>query len=161
MKTRNWIFGLAVLAVAFTGCKDDDDDDNKSSSNLTNAQKLSRSWKVTSAVLEFYDNNQLIASEDIYAQNDDCDNDDVTTFNADGTYLISEGASKCDPSFSDTVEVGTWAFNSAQTQLYLTPDNWEADTFDIVSLSATQAKMTQTDQDGTETYVGKITFSAI
>jgi Lipocalin-like domain len=48
-----------------------------------------------------------------------CDRDDYLTFRADGTYALTEGPTRCNPTDTFLVEAGSWAL--AENTLLLTP----------------------------------------
>jgi hypothetical protein len=57
---------------------------------------------------------------------ENCRKDDLIEyafFGGQGTYTISEGATKCDPNDSNTFEVGDWSINSDSTIFYITPNS--------------------------------------
>lgn len=51
---------------------------------------------------------------------DTCTMDDFLKYNADQTYKIDEGATKCDPNSPQVYESGTWSWASGETQLTMT-----------------------------------------
>lgn len=87
---------------------------SKKSSGPTKAELLvSSPWLFNSTGLDvnkdgFVDTN-LPAG---YLNN--CDLDNILTFNADGTGIVDEGALKCDPGNPQTTPF-TWTFNSSET----------------------------------------------
>ncbi len=52
----------------------------------------------------------------VYAIMDQCIKDDHTTFIADGSAELDEGATKCDPGDPQTISL-TWSINQDETQL--------------------------------------------
>ena len=68
----------------------------------------------------------------------DCRKDDLIDydfFGGVGTYTIKEGETKCDPSDSDTYEVGNWAVNADSTIFYLTPNGFSTVEWEIKGIT--------------------------
>jgi hypothetical protein len=75
-----------------------------------------------------------------------CGKDDITTYKADHTYKVAEGATKCKPTDPDIFESGSWQFSADEKLLILQgTDNY---TIDI--LTDTDLKLTI--RDGTFGY---------
>tara|TARA_B100000767_G_scaffold171657_1_gene160656 strand:- start:552 stop:1169 length:618 start_codon:yes stop_codon:yes gene_type:complete len=67
-----------------------------------------------------------------------CRKDDLIDYNffgGIGTYTIKEGATKCDPSDSDTYEAGNWDVNTDSTIFYMTPNGFSTVEWEIKKIS--------------------------
>ncbi|MCC7224092.1 MAG: lipocalin family protein [Chitinophagales bacterium] len=73
----------------------------------------------------------------------DCDKDDFSTFNENGTITADEGATKCEPTAPQTYDAGTWTLNDAGDVLTITEDG-ESTTFNITTLSSDKLEATYT-----------------
>ena len=71
-------------------------------------------WKMSAATID----PPLVVGgtpiSDWYAQMDACEKDNIYKYNANGTTVADEGATKCDPADPQT-ELETWSFNSTET----------------------------------------------
>jgi hypothetical protein len=105
---KKFVVATCALMVVFSfgACK-------KSSSNKTRTELLtSASWRQTGA--EYKTGGGAWVNS--FASIDDCVKDDIITFRADGTVVLDEGATKCDPS-DPQVSSGMWAFQNDETVL--------------------------------------------
>ncbi|MEZ5031200.1 MAG: lipocalin family protein [Saprospiraceae bacterium] len=129
---------ISILATALTmgACKKDDD--SKSARDIL----IEGKWDVTSAKvnpgIEIFPG---VVISDLLIDEDPCDADDLTIFNADGTSTIDEGPTKCDPSDPQTYNNGSWSLSSDEKQLTIDIDGEEI-TFNIASISDTQLVLT-------------------
>jgi hypothetical protein len=114
------IFLSSVAMALFTiGCsKDNDDDDNGPSERMQLI--TSAAWK--------YDNAQIDINGDENGDQalppgllEDCDKDNIITFNSDSTGTIDEGPTKCDVSNPQTVPI-TWEFKDNEKVINI-PEN--------------------------------------
>ena len=67
-----------------------------------------------------------------------CRKNDLIDYNFFGgvaTYTIKEGATKCDPSDSDTYEAGNWDVNADSTIFYVTPNGFSTVEWEIKKIS--------------------------
>ena len=93
---------------------------------------------------------------DFYAFMDDCEKDDFTNYNANGTYISDEGVSICDTTSAQTTP-GTWKFTDNETKLLMD----DSTSLGIVQLEASimKLKLTQvidtTEQTMTFTFIKK------
>ena len=120
----------AVAMTSFHSCKKDDD-------NSGGTVSIVGDWI------------QIGATEDGIStwetDYDDCEKDDITTFQSDGKYVIDEGATKCDPNDPQISDSGTYSLSSDQKQL--TMDGF---VFDVVKFTASE--MTVSLKFGTSTF---------
>lgn len=112
-------FGLSLLAMALTmgACKKDDD--TKSTSDIL----IEGKWDLTAAKINpGFEVFPGIVLSDLLLDEDPCDADDLTIFNADGTATGDEGATKCDPSDPQTYSNGTWSLSADEKTLTINFD---------------------------------------
>lgn len=134
------LLSISFLAIALTlgSCKKDDD--SKSTRDIL----IEGKWDLTSAKvnpgIEVFPG---IVISDLLIDEDPCDADDLTIFNADGTATGDEGATKCDPSDPQTYSNGNWSLSSDEKQLTVDFEG-EAITFNVSSVSDTQLVLTAT-----------------
>jgi hypothetical protein len=96
---------LVLICASFSSCKKDKKDKNELLTEKT--------WIVVKQEAKTDPGDW----QDDTNSYDACELDNITRFLADGSYQITEGATKCDPSDPDTYEAGVWTLNSAGTQL--------------------------------------------
>lgn len=124
MKTITLLVFAAAM-VAISSCKKDDNNSSTPSNNATKKELLTaKKWKGTGLTL---------GGADVWAQLDDCDKDDIHTFQANGVYIEDEGATKCGPSDPQVITTSTWAFIENDTKLV-----YDGDTAKINELSSTK-----------------------
>ena len=73
---------------------------------------------------------------DFYAQMDACDKDDITIFQDNGTYIIDEGATKCDPNDPQT-ETGTWVLSADEKTITIDGESWTIESLTKNSMRVT------------------------
>ncbi len=81
---------------------------------------------------------------DIYATMKDCEKDNEFTFNADKTYSVIEGATKCDASDPDEIESGTYELTDTYTKMVTTVTGGDVTTRTIESITATEIILKET-----------------
>jgi hypothetical protein len=90
MKSLNYlVFIVFTLAIAVISCIKDDSTTSPESEMLT-----AKSWKLTSV--------KINGTESLK----DCNKDDITTYSADGTFLINVGSTTCN---GESNQSGTWS----------------------------------------------------
>lgn len=120
---------MMLVVAGFVSSCNKDEDPAPTGSNKSNSEKLvGKNWKITAATLK----DPSGATTDEYADMEACDKDDLYIYNANGTYVLDAGATKCDPNDPQT-EPGVWSMNSGQT--VITQDGFE---FTIKSMTETQ-----------------------
>jgi len=156
---KTTLLGIALLATFafFTSCSKD-----KTTTTFTtpetNTQKLvGKNWLMSAATINpGFPDGMGGTFTDYYALMDDCDKDDFTNYNANGTYISDEGASICDTTSAQTTP-GTWKFTNNETNLLID----DSTSLGIVQLEASimKLKMTQvidsTEQTITFTFIKK------
>lgn len=122
-------------------------------------------WKVTAHTIspgvDYADDGTLVT--DLFAVESQCSHDDITSFSADGKFVMEEGATKCDPA-DPQQEKGTWSLNAAgdrfthQSELDSRPMVYQ-----VVELSARKLVLSSPDEgwgDG-KSHTDILTFSPI
>ncbi len=90
-----------------------------------------------------------IGEIDLFATFEECEKDDEMTFNADKSYSIAEGATKCSDTDPDISEAGTYMFIDSYSKLVMTETGeTESDTLKIKSISATSIMIEDMEIDG-------------
>lgn len=74
--------------------------------------------------------------EDFF-ETEECDNDDITFFNANGNMIEDEGAVKCDEGSPQSNTVGTWSFSTDEKQLIVTDtQDGEVRAFEVITINS-------------------------
>ena len=143
---------LLIFVVLFNSCKKEED---------SNTDKLcGKYWVITEAtvdpsvpIVDEY-GNIIGYTNNIFAQLDACNKDDVEKYNADGT-LIWDVRGKCDPGEIQSGS-GTWVFNSDGTTLAETVGN-ENFVYNIIELTNSKFKFSEELNLGGINYILTIT----
>ena len=113
---------LIIAALAFltiSSCKKEEE--KKSKTDYLTAS----SWKIKSIVVNGIDGTAFIEA---------CSKDDTQKYNAGGTGLFNEGATKCDPADPQT-EAFAWAFAGGESQLVIDGETFIINTLDANTLA--------------------------
>ncbi len=124
------IFLLLSIALFFVAC-DKDDNGVSNTDNLTSGQ-----WRIASSVAKFTFNG-VEQTVDVYGQLPDCQKDNLAEFQADGTLIADEGATKCS-SNDPQEETGTWEFAQDETHIIVMSDDYD---FDAEILELTDSRL--------------------
>jgi hypothetical protein len=153
------LFLLALAVASLSACKKDSDTTPSRTDLLTTPR-----WRIT-AETETITLTQPGGSPaptvfDRYAGRTACERDNFHKFNADRTWVIDEGPSKClanDPQIGSS----TWDFNGDQTKLLVPSPSLPANLseVDIVELTPSTLRL-RSDLDGTGTDIIEFTFTA-
>lgn len=76
-----------------------------------------------------------------------CSKDDLYVFKSDKSYEFNEGPSKCDDTDPQITDVGTWAFNTDETLLLITPNGGSTEEAAFESFSSSQIVIVFTELD--------------
>lgn len=144
MKKFNYLNFLTIALLvsfvfAFSSCEKDSNEEPESVSKT--GLLTSEGWMFKSAVVTF---PAPFGTQDIFAQMDECEKDNIITFKTDKTVIEDEGATKCDPSDPQTLPGGTWAFTNGETELVL-----DGETFTITSLTSSELLIEYSEYDST------------
>jgi len=135
MRKINFLL-IVSLFLATLSCKKDD---APTKTDLLSGKNWILTAETVSPAIDY--NGNLVT--DLYAQMDDCDKDDISKFNANGTYTFEEGATKCDVNDPQVWESGTWVFNSDQTILILTSLDMDTVNAEIIELTSSKCVISQ------------------
>lgn len=129
------------VSVSLLACKKNDDDDCKLS-----VSALAGKYKATSVK---YKQTASFPEVDYYNVlfPDPCDRDDFITYNADGTYMITDGGDVCFPNNNSS---GTWTL-SGNTMTLDSPSN--TSTVEGFSCTSFTSKLTNVFVSGDIMYV--------
>ena len=119
------ILVFSIILIALYSCKKDDNKPATKSDYLT-----SGSWIVTAAATD--DDGDGTYETDEYADFEPCYKDNVWTFNTNGSVVMDEATTKCDPSDSQVI-TSQWHLADNETSLIL-----GSDSYSIVQLDANQ-----------------------
>ncbi len=113
------MLGLSLLAISLTmgACKKDED--TKSTADIL----VEGQWDLTGLTINpGFEVFPGVVISDLLIDEDPCDADDLTIFNADGSATGDEGATKCDPSDPQTYSNGSWSLSADEKTLTITFD---------------------------------------
>lgn len=139
---------LCVLAglLLIASCKKDDTQPNNNGNNNNNTtpktpkELLIGTWLINSQVYKNGGEQQL----------DDCAKDNTMTIKADGTYVIDQGAIKCDPSSAQSTD-GNWTMDSYPAIYFkLNDPNTEGTNAKITQLDETILKLLEYEGESSE-----------
>ena len=108
---KKLLFFLSAAVVFLSACSKDDD----TPPCTLNASSFAGTYKITAAT---YQEDSTAPVEDDFATWDACEKDDVYTFNSNGSFSFSEGATQCDPP-TDPVS-GTWTLSGSVVTINVT-----------------------------------------
>lgn len=136
-KTTFLGIALIVTFAFFTSCSKD-----SSTTTESNTQKLvGKNWFMSAAVINpGFPDGMGGTITDFYALMDDCEKDDFTNYNANGTYILNEGLTICDTTSAQTTP-GTWKFTNNETKLLID----DSTSLGIVQLEANIMKLKMTE----------------
>ena len=117
---------FSILIVALNACKKDDDKPVSKSSLLTTG-----TWAMTAAVTD--DDGDGIFETDEFAAFDACFTDNIWTFNSNGSAVVDEGSTKCDPA-DPQVETGNWQMTNNETNLTIAGETYLIEQLDANTL---------------------------
>jgi hypothetical protein len=120
------IVAFSILLIALNGCKKDDDKPVSKSDFLT-----SGTWALTAAITDDDGDGTFETNE--FATFDPCFTDNIWTFNSNGSAVVDEGPTKCDPS-DPQVQTGTWQLTNNETNLTIAGDMYSIEQLDANQL---------------------------
>ena len=146
MKTQIYILIFSV--IFFAACGNDDDGGNTPVPATKTQLLTSAPWIGTAATIDPPVDFGGTLITDLFAQNEQCNRDDILNFKSDKTYTFEEGVSKCDDNDPQVFDTGTWTFNSDETVVTITSDGAGSEVMNatIISITATQM-VTETIED--------------
>jgi hypothetical protein len=121
-------FALVLLiSGSIFSCKKDSGTSAPSNTDLL----TKASWKIVNAEADTLGTGVYFS---LLPYLDNCEKDDITTYKADHTYQITEGASKCNSTDPDIYDSGNWQF-SADEKLLIQQGSSSTGTYTIESLT--------------------------
>ena len=146
---RNGLLAVTILVLGISCNKDED----TVQLPVTRAQLLARAWIQTDLLALIGGSNTSVFTTVVPA----CQRDNIWTFKSDGTYSVSEGATKCNAADPDIATTGTWQLTDADTKIIIDDVSEDPQTFTITELTSSSLKIT-----GTITYQGSpVTGTAV
>lgn len=146
---------LVILTVAvIAGCKKDDNSSPSKTQLLT-----SGSWKLTAANADpAIDINQDgVVENDIFAVLPTCFKDNLFIFKTNNTYVVDEGATKCNVSDPQIMESSNWKFSDNESNIMIGDPGSET-IAQLLELSSTVLKMKIVVTDGSYTLTETLTY---
>ena len=125
-----------MIGFCFLSCKKDSSENN----GPTKTELLTSSaWKYESGGADVDKNGSIDLSLEAIGTIPPCILDNSATFNADGTGINDEGATKCDPSLPQTTSFN-WSFANNETALNISGNGFAgiSGQFKITTLSTTR-----------------------
>lgn len=140
---------VCVCAMCVLACKKENDTRSRTDLLTTG------SWHVAAYIIDpaIDYNSDGTAETDIYAIMDDCIKDDHTTFFANGTAELDEGATKCLPGDAQKTSL-TWSIDKDETKLEV-----QGIEYLIKSISESQMILEEIEVISDVTYTHTVTFS--
>jgi hypothetical protein len=142
MKKHSWasgriLFIVLILAVGISCNKDE----STVPLPVSRAQLLARSWIQTDLLASLPGGPpQSVFTTVLEA----CERDNIWNFKSDGTYTVTEGATKCNAADPDTATSGTWQLTESDTKIIIDDINEVPQTFTITELTSSSLKITGT-----------------
>ena len=135
MKNNFSVFISAVLSssVLFYACSKDDDNKNQ---GPTKTELISRQWIQTDLIASVGSQEQSIFDQEVSPTQQD----DIYEFKADGSFILTEGATKENASDPDTITTGVWAFLENETKVMIDPVDDDPQTLTIDELTNVKLK---------------------
>ncbi len=132
----NLLFVTAVaVCLSLQGCNTDDDSGD-GNANPARSELVARNWRLTD-FLSGSSPNQLTSN---WAELDSCSRDNILQISTNGSYVLDEGQTKCDPMDPQVNESGTWALLNNETQ-FRNIVGIDTTVSDIIELTATRFKL--------------------
>jgi len=127
-----------LFVVMITACSEKENTPETSNTDLITAGE----WKYENAGMDANRDGNIDLS--ISAQLQPCQTDNTLTFSSNGTGMISEGATKCDPNAPQTSPI-TWSFANNEGTLNLSGGGiiGVSGQFKIVTLDRTTLKLSK------------------
>lgn len=131
------ILTAAMVSIYLTACKKGSSSSTPATTNLlVNTWLQTANKKYSTAVPN-------PVPEDLFTSQPDCYKDNLLVLQANNTWEINEGASKCSPSDPQVRETGTYTSNGSGTSLTLTSSAGTTD-FEVQQVTATYLKLKYT-----------------
>ncbi|MFT3679087.1 MAG: hypothetical protein QM791_02370 [Ferruginibacter sp.] len=112
MKTTTSFFLFLLLFISITSCKKESAA-GKEPKTVTELLAY-KGWKYTSVKASATTDGTY---EEMLSLSPACAKDNIFYFKEDGTYYISDGATKCSSGTPDVIETGTWSFFEGEDEI--------------------------------------------
>jgi hypothetical protein len=120
---------LTVILFLASGCSKDE-------AQPTPEELITKSWIHTDLLATIGGVSQSVYADQYNA----CEQDNIYSFSADGTFSVTEGSLKCDPSDPDVFTTGTWQLLENGKKIIIDTIDEDPYTLDIDELTATSMK---------------------
>jgi len=141
MRNKKWFAtGILAFTLLMLGMSCSKNDKN-TPLPVTRAQLLARSWKQTDLLAAIPGGTPTSVFNSVLAA---CQRDNIWTFKSDGTYVVTEGASKCNAGDPDTATSGTWQLIENDTKIIIDDIKEVPQTLTITELTSSSLKITGT-----------------
>jgi hypothetical protein len=143
---KNILKTIVLVLLIFNNCKKGDD--------ILSKTKLltQKKWFVIASKYSLNGG----AWVDDYNTMPNCVNDDFVSFNADGSYIKDEGATKCLASLPQIIGTGTWSFTTNDTKI--STSEYTNGAADILQLDANTLKISGQFTSGSDFYKFETTY---
>lgn len=137
---------LMAFSISLTSCKKDD---NATSASKSNTEKITaHDWILSKSVIDPKVDVGNGPTSDGLQLMEVCERDNIFIYETAGDYIGDEGADKCDEFSDQRSTLGTWKFNSDESQLIRNTKAFGEESADLISLSATELVIKGTQQVG-------------
>ena len=139
-KNKWFISSIFIVAFLWAGMSCNKDDQNVQLP-VTRAQLLARSWIQTDLLATPPGGTQTSVFNTVLTA---CQRDNIWNFKSDGTYTVTEGATKCNTTDPDIATSGTWQLTESDTKIIIDDVSTAPQTFTITELTSSSLKITGT-----------------
>jgi hypothetical protein len=116
MKNIKLLITALAFITFFSACKKDDAPVKPKTKKEMISSEAGKKWRL-SAYTMTYTAGGVKETEDMLADYDACELDNIIILFANKKYEEREGATKCDPSDSDLIDSGTWDLRNNDSEL--------------------------------------------
>lgn len=161
MKFNFFAIGLLIAGMLLTGCSDDDDSNNTPPPASREQLIVAKNWVLVALNVDpaIFNPQTQTQMSDLYPLVQPCERDNFTNFQNNGNYIVEEGATKCDPNDPNTVENGTYTWNTDRTVVVLNPAQGSSYEFRVVTLTSTEMVVEETLVEQNITYTITATYN--
>lgn len=144
---KNLLLMLIIISL-FVACGDDDSSSTTTPAKSKTELLTNGKWKFQSGTIDPAIDMNGTDVTDFFELLDDCDEDDLLNYKADGTFAHEEGATVCDTSSSpgDIYDTGMWTWNSDETMITETSDSGDVQEITVISLTESQMQASVVEQ---------------
>ena len=121
---------LVSVTIFQSSCSKDEE------KKLTKTDMISRVWMQIDLIASGAGMTQSIFDQEVPPEHQD----DLFEFKTNGTFVVTEGATRENPADPDIVATGTWQLIDGETKIVIDPDTEDAETLTIEELTTTSLK---------------------